>query len=138
MDIGKPIDFDVDRRKICVSGRKYQCDIIVLLRSDLFKEAFTQNPDLGKDDYFWIDRSPLMFEHAYAYMINPDYLYPLEVEEEIAYYGLPFTKRIRPDLKGPPGPPGENGTNGIDGAWGQMGMKGDPGKDCQCKCPNSN
>lgn len=42
----------------------------------------------------------MLFEHVYAYMIDKNYLYLTEVENEIEYYLVPSTKIMRPNLRG--------------------------------------
>jgi hypothetical protein len=116
---------DVSGRIFRVSRKLLEGDSGEFITSEFKGSAFLKglledNSSLGtKENPIQIDRSPMLFEHVYAYMVDPLYLYPIECENEIHFYGLPLTTLKRPDLRGPPG---------EQGPPGRMGEMGPPGR----------
>src|SRR4029077_14989331 len=94
------------RRKLDLMGRIFVVPDDVLIKSGLLGGMIQDFPELGIEVPIIIDRSPMLFEHVLAYMINDKYLYPIECEGEIFYYALPKTTVTRPDYRGPPGKDG--------------------------------
>lgn len=129
MDPNTIITSPSDIRQVNICGKLFSVEKEILARSPFFANLFEHLPDLGTDTPIWICRSPMLFEYVLAYMIDPDYLYPIEVENEIGYYLLPSTTKKRPDLRGPPGPEGPPGMPGRTGRDGAPGPMGPPGKD---------
>jgi hypothetical protein len=83
-----------DTVNINVTGRTFAVSLSVLMVSGLFSTLFEECPPQSGATYY-ISRSPMLFEHALAYMIDPTYPYPQEAEEEIyGYYQLP--RRVAP------------------------------------------
>jgi hypothetical protein len=112
------MDGVIVRRKLDLCGRVFNVPENILKTSDLISGLIEMDPEFGLGDPYPLDRSPMLFDHVLAYMIDPNgYLYPLECEPEIKYYSLPLTTLPRPDCRGPMGPPGPPGPMGPPGSW---------------------
>lgn len=112
------------RRKLDVSGKLYTIDNDVLIKCKYFSDLIAASPGVGLETPYYICRSSLLFDHVLAYMIDPDYLYPFEAENEIKYFQLEPTKKSRDHLRGPPGERGSPGARGVRGAPGDRGPRG--------------
>jgi hypothetical protein len=40
----------------------------------------------------YVERSPILFDHVLSYIMNPVYLYPIEYEIELQFYGIIYDK----------------------------------------------
>lgn len=107
----------LDIIKVNVSGRSFDVDRKILTLSPLFADVLS-DCDV-KSEEIKIYRSPMLFEHVYAYMLDESYVYPLNVDGEIKYYGLEPSKLPRPYPI--PGPKGDRGDPGERGRHGERG-----------------
>lgn len=103
-----------DIRHIDISGTIYKITKEVLLKSGYFSNLLAKDPTLGTVNPYYICRASVLFDHVLAYMINSNYLYPEEVEDEVVFFGLKSTTQKRKNLRGKDGragPPGPRGSN---------------------------
>jgi len=66
-----------------VSGRQFEVSKEILSKSQLFNGLLT---DCQIDRTITIDRSPKLFEHVLAYLVNDKYPYPRKYYSELDYY----------------------------------------------------
>ena len=69
--------------KVNVSGKMFEVDINVLIRSDYFK---TMIDDCVNDDVIYVKRSPYIFEHVLACLIDDNYKCPIQYQDELKYF----------------------------------------------------
>ena len=74
--------------KLNLCGRIFEVDLDILLTSELFTNLLQDSE--YNDLPIVMNRSPLLFEHVLAYMIDPNYPYPSQYKLELDYYGIKY------------------------------------------------
>ena len=73
---------------ISVSGKIFVIDLETITKSNLFKNIID---DIGiPTSTLFINRSPKLFEHVLAYLIDENYPYPLKYQSELKYFLIDF------------------------------------------------
>lgn len=78
------IDYDSNKIKINVCGRIFEIHIDTIMKSGLLKQM------IDNQDILYINRSPKLFEHVLAFLIDPTYLYPYKYSNELDYYLIEY------------------------------------------------
>jgi hypothetical protein len=71
-----------------VSGKIFRVSRDVICKSELFKNLLADCDTI--DNEIMVDRSPKLFEHIYAYLIDDAYPYPKKYYSELKYYLIPY------------------------------------------------
>lgn len=111
--------------KINVCGRMFETTIETISSSGLFKNMIDE---LGEPtEAIFINRSPKIFEHVLAFLIDPEYLFPSKYENELKYFLIDYNNLYDKfyDIETkidtiPKGPRGEMGPRGYTGMQGPM------------------
>jgi hypothetical protein len=83
--------------KLNVCGKYFEIPKNILIKSDLFAKIFEDGIVLP--DILPIYRSPMLFEHVLAYLIDNKYPYPIELKSELDYYLIPYVGLYNPSSK---------------------------------------
>lgn len=78
-------------RKINVCGKLYIINEEILQGSELFCNFMEDFPE---SEEIPIQRSPKLFEHVLAYLIDPNYFYPCKYARELDYYLIDRPKHL--------------------------------------------
>ena len=84
---------------INVCGKIFETDLITITKSVLFKNVID---DTGiPDKPIFINRSPKLFEHVLAYIIDENYPFPMKYRSELDYFLIDYdpTLLYNPDTK---------------------------------------
>ena len=75
---------------INVCGKIFKTDLETITKSELFKNMID---DVGAPtEEIFINRSPALFEHVLAYLIDQQYPFPLKYEAELKYYLIDYDR----------------------------------------------
>jgi hypothetical protein len=77
--------------QIDVSGKIYKISKNLLITIPYFANMIK---DIGDNDdkYIFVERSSLLFDHVYAYVIDKLHPYPIEYYYELDFYGIEYEK----------------------------------------------
>lgn len=76
------------RIEVDVCGQIFKPTMKTLNKSELFRIILKTNGIPTTP--IRIDRSPKLFQHVLAYLIDPTYSYPLKYTNELLFYGIIF------------------------------------------------
>lgn len=71
-----------------VSGKTYRIRRDILSKAQLFDNMFTDCSMV--EDIIVVDRSPRLFDHIYALLLDSRYPYPKKYYSELDYYGITY------------------------------------------------
>jgi hypothetical protein len=80
----------MDLYQIDVSGKIYKIDKKLLLTIPYFANMIKDSDN--NDKYIFVQRSSLVFDHVYAYVIDKLHPYPIEYYYELDFYGIEYEK----------------------------------------------
>lgn len=80
----------MDVLKCNVSGKLFEITKHDALKCELFRNLLNDCND--NNEVIPIYRSPMLFEHVYAFLIDENYPYPRKYYRELDYYGVPYQK----------------------------------------------
>ena len=73
---------------INVCGKIFETDLTTITKAQLFKNVID---DTGiPDKPIFINRSPKLFEHVLAYLIDSEYPFPLKYQSELKYFLIDY------------------------------------------------
>ena len=73
---------------VSVCGKIFEIDLEIIRRSALFANMID---DVGiPDKPIFISRSPKLFEHVLAFLIDENYPFPLKYQSELKYYLIEY------------------------------------------------
>lgn len=79
--------------KVNVSGKIFEVDVNVLMRSEYFKIMIG---DCVNNDTIFVKRSPHIFEHVLACLIDDNYKCPVQYQDELKYFLITHHKWYDP------------------------------------------
>jgi hypothetical protein len=77
--------------QIDVSGKIYKISQKLLLTIPYFANMIKDIGD-NENKYIFVERSSLLFDHVYAYVIDKLHPYPIEYYYELDFYGIEYEK----------------------------------------------
>lgn len=77
--------------QVIINDKRYEISENVLFKIPYFKEIIQIN-NMDNSIPIYIERSSILFQHVLSYIMNPIYLYPIEYEKELQFYGIIYDK----------------------------------------------
>ena len=77
--------------KLNVGGRTFETTYDTLIKIPYFKNMF-DGCDGELNEVIFVNRSPLIFEHVFAFILDPFHPYPKEYVYELDFYGIECKK----------------------------------------------
>lgn len=82
--------------RVNISEKIFEVKLTTLLKIPYFKPILN-NIEMNNANVIYVERSPAIFKHVLNYILDSNYLFPIEYQQELDYYEIEYNKLFDKD-----------------------------------------